>query len=667
LQVALQHRESLLARLRAAAPTWAELIQARQSPHDSGTPPSHPAQAWRWRQIEQELERRASDDVDGAQRAVTKLREQLRQVTTSLVDTRAWLRQLRSTDPVTHSALVGWADLIRRIGKGTGKRVPRLREEARQRLEQARSAVPVWIMPLARVFETCDFRNAQFDVVILDEASQCDVLGLLCLLLARRVIVVGDHEQVSPSAVGERQDQVQALIDHHLEGIPNNLLYDGKTSIYDLARQSFGGAIRLVEHFRCVPEIIQFSNQLCYGGEIKPLREASRVLLRPHVVAHAVPWGCRDGKVNQGEAKVVASLLLACLAQPEYRRSTFGVVSLLGEEQALVIDQLLRAQLQPEEYRSARILCGTAAHFQGDERDVMFLSMVDSTGEGPLALRADAGIRQRYNVAASRARDQLWVVHSLRPTLDLKGDDLRLALLRFAEEASTRKREVEEKSRKTESEFERLVLRNLIERGFRVTPQWAVGAYRIDMVIQGSQARVALECDGDRYHGSEQLAQDLERQEILERLGWRFIRVRGSQFFRDPPKTMDWLVGRLAALDIEPVGMVADAASEDGAATDLHQRVLWEPRPGALRGEGKPSNGQRRREKGHTPSPRSRSRSQRPQQRSLPRTSPTPHRSLRRSLRRLLLLPPRPLLCPSPPQRERRVAPQMSGVRRPDA
>ena len=73
--------------------------------------------------------------------------------------------------------------------------------------------------------------------------------------------------QVSPYAIGQRGERIHALIDEILREIPNKQLYDGKTSVYDLARQSFGATIRLVEHFRCVPDIIQFSNQLCYGGD----------------------------------------------------------------------------------------------------------------------------------------------------------------------------------------------------------------------------------------------------------------------------------------------------------------------------------------------------------------------------------------------------------------
>src|SRR5262249_46269135 len=148
----------------------------------------------------------------------------------------------------------------RRIGKGTGIRAPELRARARELMGNCRNAVPVWIMPLARVAEGFDPRITRFDVVIIDEASQADPMALAALYLGRKVVVVGDNEQVSPSAVGQDLTVVRSLIDQNLQGIPNSHLYDGQMSIYDLAQQSFGGTICLTEHFRCVPEIIQFSN-----------------------------------------------------------------------------------------------------------------------------------------------------------------------------------------------------------------------------------------------------------------------------------------------------------------------------------------------------------------------------------------------------------------------
>ena len=132
-------------------------------------------------------------------------------------------------------ALNGWVALHKKMGRGTGKHVPELKEEAKKTLIKCREAVPVWIMPLSRVVESFDIATTAFDVVIIDEASQCDVLGLVAFALAKEVVVVGDHEQVSPYAVGFRTDQIHELIDEILVDIPNRKLYDAKSSVYDLA------------------------------------------------------------------------------------------------------------------------------------------------------------------------------------------------------------------------------------------------------------------------------------------------------------------------------------------------------------------------------------------------------------------------------------------------
>lgn len=66
---------------------------------------------------------------------------------------------------------------------------------------------------------------------------------------------------------------------------------------------------------------------------------------------------------------------------------------------------------------------------------------------------------------------------------------------------------------------------------FRVIPQVPVGSCRIDMVVEGdADSRLAIECDGDRYHGPDQWDSDMRRQRILERAGWRFWRCFASTF-----------------------------------------------------------------------------------------------------------------------------------------
>jgi very-short-patch-repair endonuclease/DNA polymerase III delta prime subunit len=579
LRAAFESRWTLLARLREIAPAWAESIVQRSGVHGHSLPPGDVALAWLWRQYSQELDARNSTAINALQLELDSCQKQLFNITATLIDRLAWKHQLtRVTNRQDQrTALQGWVDTMRRVGAGTGVQATRFLAEARKLMNQCRSAVPVWIMPMSRVVDSFDPAKTSFDVVIIDEASQCDLGGLVALWMAKEVIVVGDHEQVSPDAVGQQVAQIAALQETYLQDIPNKHLYDGQLSLYDLARQSFGGTVCLREHFRCAPEIIQFSNVLSYDRKIKPLRDTTSIRIKPPLVTCCLPEGQRRGDHNDEEALTVASLVVAAIDQPEYEGATFGVIALVGNTQAPLIDKLLRHKLPAAVYDERRVMCGNPSHFQGDERNVVFLSLVDApTGPGLLRTVASGArdmYKKRYNVAASRAQDQLWVIHSMDRQAHLSPHDLRRKLLDHAHDPAASMDAAGGQNENVDSEFERLVLRDLQMKGYRVTTQWKVGSYRIDLVVEGVRERLAIECDGDRFHTLENLHADMDRQAVLERLGWRFIRVRGSEFFRDPERALIPLYERLERMGIEPRS--SDAAPPD---TELSKRVMAEAR-----------------------------------------------------------------------------------------
>lgn len=487
------------------------------------------------------------------QEEIIKTKKHLEEVSSEYVEKLSWRYQKLNTNQSSWQALQGWMQIQKRITKtGKGKRDNAFLKESRILIKEAKNAVPVWIMPISKISENFDLANTRFDVLILDEASQSNITSLIAFAIAKKVIVVGDNEQVTPDAVGMDMTRVQNLIDEFLTGIPNAVLYDGKTSIYDLAQQSFDETIRLVEHFRCVPDIISFSNNLSYHGEIKPLRESSSSPYDEHVIAHRVDGVRGDGKTNEVEALEIASLIVAMISDPAYENASFGVITLLGDEQAYLIDSILKEKLTESQFTKHQLLCGNSSQFQGDERDVIFLSMVDSSDDGTLRLSQRDETKKRYNVAASRARNQLWVVHSLNPDTDLKLDDLRLRLIRHAENPKALQTHLETALKKAESVFEERVIESLVNNGYKIIPQWKVGTYRIDLVVVGLDGKkIAIECDGERFHSEEKLKDDVYRQMTLERLGWQFIRIRGSEYFKNPSLTIEKVFNRLERAGIE--------------------------------------------------------------------------------------------------------------------
>ncbi len=550
-------RKTLLTKQKNVAPDWAKAIEGRNGIHGLGVLPENIEQAWKWCQLSNQIARIDAYVPNKIQKELGNISYQLTVNARKLAYEKAWFEIINNRTTAQAQAIEGWRTTIRQIGKATGKNAPMLMKKARELMPLCQSAIPVWIMPLNRVVENFDPRNNKFDVVIIDEASQSDILALSALYLGKRIIIVGDDEQVSPDSVGIKKDEIEALIQQYLQGVPNNHLFNAQTSLYDMAKSSGFKPLMLTEHFRCLPEIIEFSNQLSYNGRIKPLREASKVKTKPPVIEYRVPDGFKNyNKVNEVEAEHIASLVCACAEMDEYKGKSIGVISLLGVEQGYVIDRYLQTYLDPVEYESRKIQCGIPPQFQGDERDVIFLSVVEGPSEkgGPVRLLSEDGrndmTRKRYNVAASRAKDQMWVVHSLNPEIDLKPDDIRLRLIKHS--INPNSREDEQILSAAESPFETEVMTILLNKGYRVIPQMKVGAYRIDMLIEDGDKRIALECDGEKWHTQDDLPNDLKRQAILERLGWNFIRIRGSAFYREPEITMNEVVSKLEGYGINP-------------------------------------------------------------------------------------------------------------------
>lgn len=549
-------RNELLQKLEQNAEEWSLALRCRAPGFDGPLQEDRdPHAAWRWRQLNDELVRRSVLDADRIAEDLQQLTTVLNKVTGDLIAARCWASQLSIAEKF-RLHLVGWLDTMRKIGKGTGKNVDIYRTEARTQLKEGQQAVPVWIMPLAEVFRSLNIQESRFDVVIIDEASQAGIGGLLAAYMGKKVVVVGDHEQVSPDAVGEDLAISRSLQHQYLEGFPNTSLYDGKLSLYDMSRWTASGMLSLTEHFRCLPAIIGFSNRLSYNGKIKPLRDPSSSNLRA-VIPHRT-HGAREGrqKINKEEALEIISLIGGMCRHESYAGRSIGVVSLLGDDQAKHIEILLRKYIPVAEIEARKIICGNAAQFQGDERDIMLLSMVDSNeGDGPMRKVGDGpseSIKKRYNVAASRAQNQMWILHSMDYLTDLKPDDIRRELLEYAH-IEAQSKGSHDSDNKTESEFERLIFNELVKRGYKVKTQYPVGYYRIDMVVEYEGRKLAIECDGERWHsGAEKIAEDLARQAVLERLGWRFHRIRGSLFFRDPDIALNLMWQRLVQQDIWP-------------------------------------------------------------------------------------------------------------------
>ena len=530
--------------------------------------------AWGWAQGTNWLDGFLQTDLESHFRHSADLDTKIRKAIAELASVKAWKSCFELMGTKQRQHLVAWKQAMVRLGKGTGKYAHIHRKDAKKSLNQCRSAVPAWIMPLHRVYETVNAGagTGLFDVIIVDEASQCGPESLPLLCLGKRILVVGDDQQISPEAIGVNYEQVRQYMDTWLHDFDHPYSFGPETSLFDHCQRLFSNRISLREHFRCMPEIIRFSNRLCYQtNPLIPLRQYPPDRLEPLksvFVAHGLRDGSGQRVVNQPEAKALAVAVAKCCADERYKEMTMGVIVLQGTAQASLISDVLRREIGAKEMEQRRIVCGNSLHFQGGERDVIFLSMVAAPNARFRAMTSKTD-QQRFNVAASRAREQMWLFHSVtsndlgqqclrrklldhfqNPDADPTCSELDIEAVRSAAEQTNRT--VEDPPAPFDSWFEVDVALHLAAQKYRVVPKYPVAGGRIDLVVQGGRAQLAIECDGDCWHGSGQFTADLERQKQLERCGWQFFRIRESRYYANPGQTLQPLWTLLERLGILP-------------------------------------------------------------------------------------------------------------------
>ncbi len=565
------------------APLWAEQLLSIPSGAIDPLCPGDWRRRWRLRRLDRWL-----DDANQSAR-LRQLHEEREQAEADLsktyirtIEQRTWRALKQKASPSVMQALAAYAVAVGKIGRGTGKSANRHRKTARSAADAVKSALPCWIMPHSRVSESLPAELGIFDLVIVDEASQSTLSALPALFRAKQILVVGDDKQVSPDNVGLNMEQSNALALRFLSAQVPMFVEPMRqeSSLYDLARVIFSAdRFMLREHFRCAAPIIEFSKRLFYENELRPLRlSKASERLDPVLSDVLVLDGYRKGrgKTNPPEADYIIEELGRIAGDPSFDGRTMGITTLLGTEQAALIYSRIENELGIPFIEKYRIRVGDPAAFQGDERDIMFLSMVATPGNAT----ALSGLpyEQRFNVAASRARERMILVRSIELDQLSPNDKLRRALLEhFRSPFPNDTEDAADARLRCESDFEREVFDALHDRGYALDTQVRVGQHRIDIVVEGDEdRRLAIECDGDRFHGPEHWPADMQRQRTLERAGWRFWRCFASRFVRERESVLDELCQLLEALDIKP-------RAADQRSTTYTEYKMW--RSGELQEE----------------------------------------------------------------------------------
>jgi superfamily I DNA and/or RNA helicase len=472
-------------------------------------------------------------------------------------------------------------------GKGIKDKV-KFQLLARKNSAEISNKLSCWVMKFNDVLNSVGTKPEIFDCIIVDEASQLDFNSLILGYYAKNMIIVGDDKQTSPSALtGANDNDFQSIKNKHLEFLGDERVQiRSDNSLFTLSKMVAGSSnLSLKEHFRCVAEIIEFSKYNFYDNLLKPLKQINTENRLEPIKAVFVQNSFLEDKIVYTEIETIKKHLIEIIKNPVYQNKTIGLVSLglsKHTEKLKDIKEDLSELFGRDKLDKIKLIIEDSPKFQGDERDVMLISLgvaLDSEklksneNAKPRSIVDDENIKddfKKINVALSRAKEQMILFHSVKSE-DLKSNDFRLKILSFfynetkvpklfelPEDES--ERDTYNRPKPFDSWFEYDVASELINKGFQyIQPQYKVKEdetfynhhsqketyvnFKLDLVVSNNGKMIAIECDGDPFHSlPEDVAYDVERQEFLQRVGWKVHRILYSAYKRNPSEEIEKII-----------------------------------------------------------------------------------------------------------------------------
>lgn len=471
-----------------------------------------------------------------------------------------------------------------------------------EKFDNVKNAFPVIIANIRQFGEYMPLSPGVFDVVVIDEASQVSVAQAFpAMLRAKKLVVLGDSKQFSNTkssnasiALNEKyKAELNAYFKQNVANDAGTLTrlsrFDVKCSILEFCQLCANYSIMLRKHFRSYQELISYSSETFYNHQLQAIKIRG-VPIDEVIRFDQIEVGDRKTTrgTNEAEANFILEQLLDLLE--EENPPTVGIITPFREQQTLLSKMLFSHASGAEFQDRLRLKVMTFDSCQGEERKIIFYSMVATEKDDALNYvfpvdLADAEEKveeklkvQRLNVGFSRAEEMVWFVVS-KPIDKFKGSIGRV--LNHYNNLLL-KGDVSADLTDKNSPMEAKVLDWLQKTPFyqkhrdsvEILPQFPIGdylrqldptykhpAWRVDFLISytsdSGSASIVIEYDGFEYHfqkgrevnvGSHErymLEADIERQLTLESYGYRFLRINRFNLGDDPITTLSDRLSRL--------------------------------------------------------------------------------------------------------------------------
>ncbi len=441
-----------------------------------------------------------------------------------------------------------------------------------------------------------------FDLLIIDEASQVSIAQALpAILRAKKILILGDKKQFSNvKAVQARGDTNREHLNRLEASFRQNISRDTaklvkldrfniRTSILEFFEFISNYHAQLLKHFRSYRELISYSNINFYRSKLQVMKIRGKNIddvLRFTILASSSEEPARRNRnINQQEGQFIISELLKLKEQGS--KLTVGIITPHTDQQKFLADTIGKLPEREYLYNEFRLKIMTFDTCQGEERDLIFYSMVANTDSDKLwgvfikdlasvDLEEDGKLKaQRLNVGFSRAKECLHFV--LSKPLDGYTGAIGEALRHFWSVRAEAKREHDASEVDPQSVREAEVLNWFYQTTFwseerdrsQFTPQFELGRYlkqfdpdyqhpeyRVDFLLLycadgNTEKKIIIEYDGFREHFGEGIGidssnyadyyseEDVYRQKVLEGYGYKFLRINRFNLGEDPIATLD--------------------------------------------------------------------------------------------------------------------------------
>ncbi len=260
-----------------------------------------------------------------------------------------------------------------------------IKDEQIKSFKETTQFLPVWIVTNLSAKNSFPLQENIFDLLVIDEASQCDIASALPLIFrAKNIVIIGDPQQLKfITTLKTNTEQKIASTKGIFEFYSDAFSYC-KNSIFDLSERTINSVndpvIFLDEHYRCHPDLISYSNKYFYGEQLNILTDESALYSDPDL-SQGITWKNIKGKTQYGksilnfeEAKEVIKILKNFCANK--KEVSIGVVTFFKDQMDLIESKIKNESI----LENKDITVGTAHKFQGDEKDIIIFSPAISEG-----------------------------------------------------------------------------------------------------------------------------------------------------------------------------------------------------------------------------------------------------------------------------------------------